>query len=68
MARRKISFKDAIEEVETTINRIEGNELDIDQLFTEVKKSSKLLKDCKSQIYKVEEDLKNFFEELEKEQ
>lgn len=68
MARKKISFKEAIEEVETTINKIEDNALDIDQLFTEVKKSSKTLSSCKSKIYKAEKELEDFFKDLEEQQ
>lgn len=65
MAKRKKSFSESIQEVEQVIQKIENNELEVDALFEQVKKSSDIISDCKSVIYKSDAELKKFFEELD---
>jgi len=65
MAKKKISYKDAISEIEETIALIENEELDVDDLSEKVKRVSALIKICKEKLYKTEEEVEKILKEIE---
>ena len=61
MATKKISYKEAITEIEDILEKIENDELDVDELSEKVKQVSSLIKICKEKLQKTEEEVeKNF--------
>ena len=62
MAKKSISYNDAILEIETILNDIENNDVEIDQLSDKVKRVSFLLETCKSKLFKTEEQIEKIFE------
>lgn len=62
MAKKIISYNDALYEIETILNEIENNDVEIDQLSDKVKRVSFLLETCKSKLFKTEEQIEKIFE------
>jgi len=59
MAKKKITYKEAIEEIENIIEKIKNEEPDIDELANKVKRVTELLNICKDKLYKAEKDVNN---------
>jgi exodeoxyribonuclease VII small subunit len=63
MEKVKITYKEAVAEIEEILEKIENEELDVDELAEKVKRVSVLLKICKDKLVKtneqVEQILKN---------
>lgn len=68
MAPRKISYKSAIQEIEEILEKIENEELDVDELSDKVKRVSALIKVCKDKLYKTENDVHDILDQLEDEE
>ena len=67
MPKKKISYKEAIAEIEEILEKIESEELDVDELSEKVKKVSSLIKLCKDKLHKTEEEIENILKEPEEE-
>ena len=65
MAKRKTSYKQAITEIEAIINKLENEELDVDELSGEVNRVATLIKLCKSKLHKTEEEVGKVFKDME---
>ena len=65
MGTRKISYKEAIAEIEDILEKIENDELDVDELSEKVKQVSLLIKICKDKLQKTEEEVEKILEEME---
>ena len=59
MTKKKISYNEAIEEIEEILQKIENEELDVDELSEKVKRVSSLIKICKQKLYKTEEEVED---------
>jgi exodeoxyribonuclease VII small subunit len=57
MAKEKISYDEAIREIETILDRIESGDLGVDELAEKVSRVNKLLKNCRDRLYKTEEEI-----------
>ncbi len=64
MAKKKLTYVDAIEEVEEIIDLIEEGELNVDDLSEKVKRVSYLLKFCNSMLKETQEDVENLLQEI----
>ena len=53
-----MSCEEAVQQLESIVQRMENDELDIDELTTELKKAQQLIKMCKAKLTKVDEDIK----------
>lgn len=62
MAKKEISYNDAIQEIEEILEDIENNDVEIDSLSDKVKRVSILLETCKSKLLKTEEQIEKIFE------
>jgi len=62
MAKKSISYNDAILEIETILDEIENNDVEIDYLSDKVKRVSFLLEACKYKLFKTEEQIEKIFE------
>ena len=58
-----ITYKAAITEIEEIMTKIEDGELDVDELASNVKRVSELLKICKEKLYKTEEEVSKILNE-----
>ncbi|MDH3254069.1 MAG: exodeoxyribonuclease VII small subunit [Acidobacteriota bacterium] len=60
-------FGEAVSELEEILRRIEGEEIDIDELAAELKKASHLLELCRSKIRRAEIEVTQIVQTLDSE-
>ena len=65
MEAKKVSYSEAMSEIEEILERIENEELDVDELAEKVKKVSGLLKLCKDKLLKTNEQVEAILKEME---
>ncbi len=65
MAKKNITYKEAITEIEEIIEKIDNRELDVDELSKNVNRVSELLKICKTKLHKTEEDVKSILNDID---
>ena len=59
------SFSEAMEQLEGILRRIEGEEIDVDQLAEELQKAAGLLELCRGKIRKAETEVSQIVQTLE---
>ena len=65
MTTKKISYNEAMTEIEEILDKIENEELDVDELAEKVKRVSALLKICKDKLQKTNEEVEKILKEME---
>ncbi len=65
MAAKKVSYSEAMAEIEDILEKIENEELDVDELAEKVKRVSTLLKTCKDKLTKTNEQVETILKEME---
>jgi exodeoxyribonuclease VII small subunit len=65
MATKKVTYNEAISEIEEILERIENEELDVDELAEKVKRVSQLLKICKEKLQTTNEQVEQILKEME---
>lgn len=65
MSTKKISYNEAIAEIEEVLEKIENEELDVDELAEKVKRVSVLLKICKDKLFSTSEQVEQILKEME---
>ncbi|RIH64831.1 exodeoxyribonuclease VII small subunit [Mariniphaga sediminis] len=65
MATKKVTYNEAISEIEEILEKIENEELDVDELAEKVKRVSTLLKMCKDKLLKTNEQVEQILKEME---
>jgi exodeoxyribonuclease VII small subunit len=63
MAKKELSFNDAMKEVESILQSMEEGEMDIDELSSGVRRASELIKMCQKKLKTTEEEIGNIFRE-----
>jgi exodeoxyribonuclease VII small subunit len=63
-----LSFRAAMEELEGILERIEGEEIDIDRLAEELRRAAQLLEVCRGKIRKAEVEVTQIVQSLEQEE
>ena len=63
----KLTYSQAIEELEVIISDIENEDISVDELSEKVKRASKLIQVCKEALQTTEEEVKRILEELSQE-
>lgn len=66
MALKTLNYKDAVSEIEIILEKLENEELDVDQLAENVKRASLLLKFCKEKLSTTEKEIQNIIEDMDK--
>jgi exodeoxyribonuclease VII small subunit len=61
---KKLSYTDAMKELEAIVAEIEEGEITIDTLSEKVKRASELIKICKNKLASTEEDVNKILEEM----
>jgi exodeoxyribonuclease VII small subunit len=62
---KKISYTDAIRELEEIVREIEQGEITVDALSDKVKRASQLIKICKDKLTSTEEDVNTILKDLQ---
>ena len=65
MGIQKMSYKDAVTEIEEILNKIENEEFDVDELAEKVKRVSTLLKICKDKLMKTNEQVEQILKDID---
>ena len=65
MSQKKISYKEAISEIEEILQKIENQELDVDELSDKVKRVYYLIKICKDKLHSTEKEVEKILAEME---
>jgi exodeoxyribonuclease VII small subunit len=65
MTNKKISYNEAMTEIEEILEKIENEELDVDELAEKVKRVSVLLKICKDKLHKTNQQVEQVLKEME---
>jgi len=63
MTKAKISYSDAVEEIESILEKIESGSLDVDELTAKVNRVSDLLKICREKLHKTESQIDKILKE-----
>ena len=64
MSAEKMTYKDAIEELEEIVHGIENEDIDVDELAKKVERASKLLTICSDKLKKTEQEVDKVIEKL----
>lgn len=64
MTKKKATYSDAIQELESIVTKIEGEEVDVDELAENVKKALQLIKTCNLKLKNTEEEVNRILKEI----
>lgn len=62
MTKQELKYEDAVSQLETIVDKLESNELGIDQLSSELKKAQQLIKLCKEKLTKTDNEIKKLLD------
>ena len=65
MAKKKIGYNDAVLEIEQIMQKLENEELDIDELSVNVKRASELITQCKIKLHNTEKEIEHILGEMD---
>ena len=65
MEKKKLTYKEAVTEIEEILEKLENEELDIDELAIKVKRVSTLLKFCKEKLTSTDKEIQSIIEDLD---
>jgi exodeoxyribonuclease VII small subunit len=65
MAKKEITYNDAVIEIDEILNQIENDDLNIDDLSEKVKRVSFLLKTCKKKLVKTETEIQKVLDDID---
>lgn len=63
MAKKEIKYEEAVAHLEEIVDKMENDELDIDQLSDQLKRAKELVKLCKDKLTKTDEEIKKLLSE-----
>ena len=63
MAKQEMKYEESVAQLEAIVRRMETGDLNLDSLADELKKAQKLIKMCKDNLTKTDEELKKMLEE-----
>ena len=62
MTKQELKYEDSVRQLETIVDKLESNELGIDQLSSELKKAQQLIKLCKEKLTKTDNEIKKLLD------
>jgi len=65
MKNEKMTYKDAVSEIDDILGKIENEELDVDELSQRVKRISQLIKFCQDKLHKTETEVEDILKGME---
>ena len=60
---KEIKYEEALSQLEDIVSKMENEELDIDELTTELKQAQKFVKLCKDKLTKTDKEIKTILKE-----
>lgn len=63
MAKKEIKYEEAVAQLEEIVDKMENDELDIDQLSDQLKRAKELVTLCKDKLTKTDEEIKKLLSE-----
>ena len=60
--KQELKYEEAVRQLETIVEKLENNELDIDELSTELKKAQQLISLCKDKLTKTDAEIKKILD------
>ena len=63
MPKKEIKYEEAVAQLEKIVDKMENDELDIDQLSEQLKRAKVLVKFCKDKLTKTDEEIKKLLSE-----
>ena len=60
---KEIKYEAALAELQTIVDKMENDELDIDQMSEQLKRAQELIKLCKDKLTKTDEEIKKILAE-----
>ena len=64
MAKKELTYTDALNRIAAIVDSIENNELNIDQLNASVKEAASLIEACKKKLHNAETNLQETIDKL----
>ena len=58
MASKKLTYSQAVAEIEQILSRLKSEQIDVDRLSAEVKRATELIAQCKARLVEVEATVK----------
>lgn len=58
MASKKMTYSEAVAEIEQILSRLKSEQIDVDRLSAEVKRATELIAQCKARLVEVEATVK----------
>lgn len=65
MEEKTVSYKQAIEEIEAILKKIENQDLDVDDLGNKLKRVNELVRICKKKLHTAEKEVEKILGEME---
>ncbi len=65
MTKKQLTYNEAVAEIDLITNKIENQELDIDELSTNVKRVAELLNFCKMRLKNTEEEVQKILKDFD---
>lgn len=65
MEENKLSYKNAMAEIEDIVAKLEDNQLDVDELSGKVKRVSELIAYCKAKLHETEEEVEKILKSID---
>ena len=65
MEENKLTYKEAMAEIEDIVTKLENNQLDVDELSGKVKRVSELIAFCKPKLHETEEEVEKILKTIE---
>ncbi|MEI7677121.1 MAG: exodeoxyribonuclease VII small subunit [Bacteroidales bacterium] len=62
---KKITYTESMQELEAIVEKLQNEEVEIDELKTLVARSAELLNFCKKTLHETDEDIKKMIENLD---
>lgn len=62
MAKKELTYAEAMAEIEKILTRLRSEEMDVDSLADEVKRATELIAGCKSRLRKAETEVTKILE------
>lgn len=63
MEKKEMKYEEALRQLEDIVEKMENDELDIDQLSDQLKKAKKLVKLCKDKLTKTDAEIRKLLSE-----
>ena len=63
MEKKNIKYEEAVSQLEEIVEKMENDELDIDQLSDQLKRAKALVKLCKDKLTKTDNEIKKLLDE-----